>query len=580
MLDNKEVISFFENFIKMFSVNEKGEVDIDKIDYHILENKTNSPEGEYLLKKLPEFFSRGCIDFKNLYEITGKLDENKDMSFDKMFFAKLVNGDLSDLYEFEKLYPYIQILAKFICPKLMSIDETVNKRVWKKNVLMPELLEKYPQYRELYDQVINHDGMVMYQNAYSNASVIEILLKDAPPEDVEMLNFALKVTNAWELSRSYEIFNERKLEELQYTIQSNKKSITEDNNELEELKRELELINKKLSKYNIITALIKKQEQKKDLENKDKIVKKIARLEKIVKEENIFVKNTEEKLKFIDIYRKHYSETLEKDVLPKIKELMAKTITNDQQEIIFKLIDSIFLNRNSSNVLYKAEDMLEPFLKDSYDDYLLKLNNAIITVLGMAQSVLKFEKQDDKSLFTLLDIAREELMKTPLDEDHGKLEKDYRKHNLSSISDFMDSTVDYRQIEESLTKLNGLFTEIMKEKDLDEYIKKVGILWYNFVRIHPFADGNGRVGRYIINILLAHQNIIIPALYNSQSEEYQFNSSFDNLVINRLHSDYDAMSELFLEKIQEIGVDLTGKNRLRQVNEEENEDEEYRGNSR
>ena len=29
------------------------------------------------------------------------------------------------------------------------------------------------------------------------------------------------------------------------------------------------------------------------------------------------------------------------------------------------------------------------------------------------------------------------------------------------------------------------------------------------------------------------------------------------------------MSELFLEKIQEIGVDLTGKNRLRQVNEEE-----------
>ena len=152
---NKEAIVFFEEVRKLFPLNEKGEIDTSKVNYHILEGKENSPALQYLCQKLPEFFSRGSTMFEPLYEITGKIEENPDRSFDEQLFDKLRKGDLSDLKEFEKLFPYIQMVAKFVGPKLYEMDEFANKKIWLDNLVVPELLEQYPQYKGVYEQIIN-----------------------------------------------------------------------------------------------------------------------------------------------------------------------------------------------------------------------------------------------------------------------------------------------------------------------------------------------------------------------------------------------------------------------------------------
>ena len=156
------------------------------------------------------------------------------------------------------------------------------------------------------------------------------------------------------------------------------------------------------------------------------------------------------------------------------------------------------------------------------------------------------------------------MKKAPTDDDHGELTDDYRKANLSnSLSNFMDNTLDYREIERYMNVLNEDFKDLMKEENTEEYIKKVGVLWYKFMLTHPFTDGNGRVGRYIINILLAHKNIITTSLYKSLKDQFEFSNSLDEHVIMHARpSDFNKVGELFLERIKETGYDLTNRKPL------------------
>ncbi|HEX4839541.1 MAG TPA: Fic family protein [Rhabdochlamydiaceae bacterium] len=65
-------------------------------------------------------------------------------------------------------------------------------------------------------------------------------------------------------------------------------------------------------------------------------------------------------------------------------------------------------------------------------------------------------------------------------------------------------------------KLSNLEKFIYTNKDLDPLVK-MAIIHYQFEAIHPFSDGNGRVGR-ILNILyLIHEKLLdLPILYLSQ----------------------------------------------------------------
>jgi len=81
---------------------------------------------------------------------------------------------------------------------------------------------------------------------------------------------------------------------------------------------------------------------------------------------------------------------------------------------------------------------------------------------------------------------------------------------------------------------------------------RAGILHYQFETIHPFLDGNGRIGRLMIPLLLISEGILkAPVLYLSHFLEQNRDVYYERLTAVREKGDLRAWLHFFLDGVAE-----------------------------
>lgn len=81
---------------------------------------------------------------------------------------------------------------------------------------------------------------------------------------------------------------------------------------------------------------------------------------------------------------------------------------------------------------------------------------------------------------------------------------------------------------------------------------KIAIAHYQFETIHPFLDGNGRVGRLLITLFFVNKGILIkPSLFLSDFFDKNKSLYYENLMRVRTHNDLRQWLLFFLEGIRQ-----------------------------
>jgi Fic family protein len=196
---------------------------------------------------------------------------------------------------------------------------------------------------------------------------------------------------------------------------------------------------------------------------------------------------------------------------------------------------------NMEEALLKEEE-IEPEKRNDWrevNNYVNALNQSVenLSKLPLSSRLLK---QAHK---TLLDGVRGE----------SKLPGEFRRsQNWIGGATLNDATF-IPPVHHDVEKLIGDLENFLHNNDTGlPNVLKAAVAHYQFETIHPFLDGNGRIGRLLITLYFIDANILQkPVLYLSDFFERNRSLYYDNLMAVRTRNDIQQWLKFFLVGIIE-----------------------------
>jgi Fic family protein len=185
------------------------------------------------------------------------------------------------------------------------------------------------------------------------------------------------------------------------------------------------------------------------------------------------------------------------------------------------------------------EDAIEPERRDDWlevNNYVDAMDNAIkeLETLPLSCRLLK----DTHKI--LLSSGRGEY-KTPGEFRHSQ---NWIGGNTITDAVFIPPAAD------ELPELLSDFEQFLNNPEVPSLIR-IAIAHYQFETIHPFLDGNGRIGRLLVTLfLVANNKLGMPLLYLSSYFEQNRGLYYDNLTMTREKNDMKHWITYFLTGVQ------------------------------
>lgn len=111
--------------------------------------------------------------------------------------------------------------------------------------------------------------------------------------------------------------------------------------------------------------------------------------------------------------------------------------------------------------------------------------------------------------------------------------------------------------DDMIEAMSDLEKYINEDDSLDALIR-VALIHYQFETIHPFLDGNGRIGRLLITLFLLEKKVLTtPALYISYFLKKNRVEYYDRMTEVRTKGNYEQWIQFFLQAIMESAKDAT-----------------------
>ncbi len=183
------------------------------------------------------------------------------------------------------------------------------------------------------------------------------------------------------------------------------------------------------------------------------------------------------------------------------------------------------------------------------------------------------EYQDAKNLYnaictSMVPFHLEPITETWIKENNGLLRGEPGTYRTGNVR--VGTLVETSHVPPHHERVPDLMEALMSElniecDDLTELFKKITLSHLTFERIHPFQDGNGRVGRMILNQQLINNGVLPVALTKSSEyiqsfKHYNRNGDYSKLMYEILKAEIDAIERLTsLEQKRQHGLNCDPK---------------------